>query len=103
MEVRIQNAKDDPTFLMAPVHPVATYTLYNIDKVKLEHLLHSFFADARLDIEITDRFSKKVKPREWFLLPIEVIAEAISRLQDGSIVDYRFDSDTVSLVKAQQS
>jgi len=24
MEVRIQNARDDPTFLMAPVHPVAT-------------------------------------------------------------------------------
>ena len=103
MEVRIQSANDDPTFLMAAVHPVATYTLYNIDKVKLEHLLHNFFADARLDIEITDRFGKKVKPREWFLLPIEVIAEAISRLQDGSIVDYRFDPDAASLVEAQQS
>ena len=99
MEVRIQNAKDDPTFLMAPVHPVATYTLYNIDKVKLENLLHNFFADARLKIEITDRFGKQVKPREWFLLPIEVIAEAISRLQDGSIVDYRFDSGTGMLEK----
>ncbi|RUM95011.1 MAG: GIY-YIG nuclease family protein [Thiothrix sp.] len=91
MEVRIQNAKDDPTFLMAPVRPVATYTLYNINKVKLEHLLHNFFADARLDIEITDRFGKKVKPREWFLVPQEIIAEAISRLEDGSIVDYRYD------------
>jgi len=100
MEVRIQNAKDDPTFLMAPVHPVATYTLYNIDKVKLEHLLHNFFADARLNIEITDRFGKKVKPREWFLLPKEVIAEAISRLQDGSIVDYRFDLDSGGIVAA---
>lgn len=99
MEVRIQNAKDDPTFLMAPVHPVATYTLYNIDKVKLEHLLHNFFADARLDIEITDRFGKKVKPREWFLLPIEVIAEAISRLKDGSIIDYRYDPESGSLVE----
>jgi hypothetical protein len=26
----------------------------------LRHLLHDFFADARLDIEITDRFGKKV-------------------------------------------
>lgn len=99
MEVRIQNAKDDPTFLMAPVHPVATYTLYNIDKVKLEHLLHNFFADARLNIEITDRFGKKVKPREWFLLPIEIIAEAVSRLEDGSIVDYLFDLGSESIVK----
>ena len=78
---------------------MATYTLYNIDKVKLEHLLHSFFADARLNIEITDRFGKKVKPREWFLLPIEVISEAISRLQDGSIVDYRFDPDKAVLFR----
>jgi hypothetical protein len=100
MEVRIQNAKDDPTFLMAPVHPVTTYTLYNIDKVKLEHLLHNFFSDARLNIEITDRFGKKVKPREWFLLPIEVIAEAISRLQDGSIINYRFDVDSGHLVRS---
>ena len=99
MEVRIQNAKDDPTFLMAPVHPVATFTLYNIDKVKLENLLHNFFSDARLKIEITDRFGKKVKPREWFLLPIEVIEEAIVRLQDGSIVDYQFEADKGGLVR----
>lgn len=99
MEVRIQNAKDDPTFLMAQVHPVATYTLYNINKVKLEHLLHNFFADARLDIEITDRFGKKVRPREWFLLPAEVIAEAVSKLEDGSIIDYEFDLDRSLIVE----
>lgn len=99
MEVRIQNAKDDPTFLMAQVHPVATYTLYNINKVKLEHLLHNFFADARLNIEITDRFGKKVRPREWFLLPVEIIAEAVSRLEDGSIIDYEFDLDSGLIVE----
>lgn len=98
MEVRIQNAKDDPTFLMAAVHPVATYTLYNIDRVKLEHLLHTFFAEARLNLEIADRFGKKVKPREWFLLPPEVIFEAVSRLKDGSIVNYRYDASLAALV-----
>lgn len=65
--------------LMAPVHPVTTYTFYNIDKVKLEHLLHKLFSDARLSIEITDRFGKKVKLREWFLVTVEVIGEAITR------------------------
>lgn len=98
MEVRIQNAKDDPTFLMAAVYPVATYTLYNIDRVKLEHLLHTFFADARLNLEITDRFGKKIKPREWFLLPPEVISEAVSRLKDGSIVKYRYDASLGALI-----
>ena len=98
MEIRIQNAKDDPTYLMAPVHPVTTYTLYNIDRVKLEHLLHDFFAATRLDIEITDRFGKKVRPREWFLLPEFVIAEAVSRLKDGSIVNYRYDAQAAAIV-----
>lgn len=98
MEVRIQNAEHDPTFLMAPVHPVATYALYNIDKVKLENLLHRFFADVRLDIEIPDRMGKVIRPREWFLVSKEVIAEAIQRLKDGSIVDYRFDSETGKII-----
>ncbi len=98
IEERIQHAKDDPTFLMAPVHPVATYTLYNINKVKLEHLLHNFFADVRLNIEITDRFGKKVKPREWFLVPQEAISEAICRLQDGTIIGYRYDKEKTKLL-----
>ncbi|AWL92113.1 GIY-YIG nuclease family protein [Bradyrhizobium ottawaense] len=98
MEIRIQNAKDDPTFLMAPVHPVTTYTLYNIDRVKLEHLLHDFFASARLDIEITDRFGQKVRPREWFLVPSFIIGEAVARLKDGSIVNYFYDRDAGALV-----
>lgn len=100
MEIRIQNAKDDPTFLMAAVHPVATYTLYNIDRVKLEHLLHDFFAGARLDIEITDRFGKKIKPREWFLLSPGIISEAIARLKDGSIVKCRYDASQSKIVVA---
>jgi hypothetical protein len=98
MEVRIQNAKDDPTFLMAGVHPVTTYTLYNIDRVKLEHLLHDFFGGARLNIEITDRFGKKVRPREWFLISPAVIGDAVARLKDGSIVNYRYDANTGAIV-----
>jgi hypothetical protein len=65
IEIRIQNAKDDPTFLMAGVHPVATYTLYNIDRVKLENLLHTFFAEARLNLEMrmirSTRFPARVR------------------------------------------
>jgi len=98
MEIRIQNAKDDPTFLMAGVHPVATYTLYNIDRVKLENLLHTFFAEARLNLEITDRFGKNIKPREWFLVPPEAISEAVTRLKDGSIVKYRYDAASATLL-----
>ena len=59
--------------------------------MKLENLLHKFFADARLDIEILDRFGKPIKPREWLLLSIEIIDEAASRPIDSTIIDYRFN------------
>ena len=64
---RIANAKLDPTFLMADVEIVATYELYNINRTKLENLIHRIFDPARLDIEIKDRFGNPVIPREWFL------------------------------------
>jgi hypothetical protein len=91
LEDRIRGAKDDPTFLMAPVHPVRAYDAINLNANKFEHLMHRFFADARLNIEIKDRFGKPFRPREWFLLPLSVIEMAIAMLLDGSIVRHRYD------------
>lgn len=103
METRIQYAADDPTFLMAAVAPVKTYALYNIDKVKLENLLHKFFSNARLDIEIPDRFGKVVRPREWFLLPLTVIDEAVARLVDGSIIGRVYDARLGQIVRVSSN
>jgi hypothetical protein len=63
----------------------------------LHALQHRPRQAARLDIEIADRFGKKVRPREWFLLPPSIIGEAVARLKDGSIVNYRYDPDRVAL------
>jgi hypothetical protein len=99
VERRIANAKVEPTFLLAEVEVVTTYVLYHIDRTKLENLLHRFFAPGRLDITITDRFGNPVSPREWFQVPLFVIDEAIERIRDGSITDYRYDPDRVALVR----
>jgi len=98
VEERIVAAKDDPTFLMAPVKPVKTYRAYNIDPVKMENLLHRFFGSACLEIEILDRFNKPCKPREWFMVSIEVIDQAIKMLIDGSIVNHRYDREAGRIV-----
>ena len=94
---RLVNAKLDPTFLMADVEIVATYELYNINRSKLEALLHRFFAGARLDLEIADRFGNPVRPREWYLVPLPVIDEVVARIQDGSIVNYEYHPELASL------
>ena len=95
---RIANAKLDPTFLMAEVEIVATYELYNINRSKLEYLIHRIFDPARLDIEIKDRFGNPITPREWFLVPLFAIDQAVEKIRDGSIAGYRYVPQEAALV-----
>ena len=96
---RLANCKLDPTFLMADVEIVATYTLYNINRTKLENLIHRIFDPARLDIEIKDRFGNPVVPREWFLVPRFVVDDAVEKIRDGTITHYIYDPNAAGLVR----
>ena len=91
VDKRIAGAQLEPTFLMANVEIVATYELYNINRTKLENLLHRIFEPARLNIEIIDRFGNPVSPREWFLVPLHVINDAVEKVKDGSIQKFIYD------------
>ncbi len=82
---------------------IATYVLYHVNRIRLENLLHRVFAAARLDLEIKDRFGNPVRPKEWFLAPLNVIDEVVQRIKDGTIVAYEYDPATASLVKAARS
>ena len=99
VETRIASANLDPTFLMADVEVVATYELYNINRIKLENLIHRVFDPAQLDIEIRDRFGNPVKPREWFLVPIFVVNEVVERIKDGTITNVVYDPKSARLVE----
>ena len=83
---------------MADVEIVATYDLFNINRAKLERLIHRVFNPARLDITITDRFGNPVVPQEWFLVPLFVIEEAVERIKDGSITGFVYDPSKAALV-----
>ena len=99
VDTRIANAKLDPTYLMADVDIVAKYELYNINRIKLENLIHRVFGSARLDIEVKDRFGNLIAPREWFLVPIFVVDEVVERIKNGTITDYVYDPKAARLVK----
>jgi hypothetical protein len=98
VEKRVSIAKNDPTFLMADVEIVATYKLANINRVKLEALIHKFFASARLDIQIVDRFGKPVTAREWFLVPLFIINEFVERIKSRDIKDYYYDKASAKII-----
>lgn len=97
VETRIANAKHDATYLLADVEVVATYKLAGINRHKLEALFHRIFAPAQLDLTIQDRFGHPVKPKEWFLVPLHVIDEAVERVRDGSIMDLTYDPEEARL------
>lgn len=95
---RIANAKKEPTYLLADVEVVATFKLANVNRNALEAMLHKFFGSARLDMELKDRFGGQVEPREWFLVPLPVIDEAIQRIKDGTIGNFHYDPQSASIV-----
>jgi hypothetical protein len=102
IETRIANASLDPTFLMADVEVVTTYKLFNVNRVKLENIIHRVFGSAQMDIEIQDRFGNPVKPREWFLVPHFVVDEAVERIKDGTIPQFVYDPATATLVRSME-
>jgi hypothetical protein len=100
VERRIANARLDPTFLMADVEIVATYELFNVNRARLENLIHRVFGAARLNVEVKDRFDQPIVPREWFLVPLFAIDEVVSRIKDGTITGYVYDPKAAKLVLA---
>ena len=98
IETRIAGAENDSTYLLAGVEVVATYKLHNVNRTRLENIFHRLFGAAQLDLTIEDRFGNPVKPREWFLVPLHVIDEAVQRIRDGSITDVVYDLKTARLV-----
>lgn len=100
VETRIANAVHDATYLLAEVDVIATYKLVGINRAKLENLLHRIFARAQLDLVIKDRFGHPVRPREWFLVPLPAIDEAVTRIRDGSIEGMTYDPESARLIPA---
>ena len=100
VQTRIADAVNDATYLLAPVEIVAEYKLHNLSRTRLENIFHRLFSAVQLDLTIEDRFGKPVKPREWFVVPLHVIDEAVERIRDGTITQVVYDQSTAALTAA---
>lgn len=99
VEDHICNAEKDPTYPLAPVEVVATWKLANIRRFKFEQTIHRIFGAATLQVRIQDWFGNAVEPREWFIVPLQVIDEVIVRIQNESITDFVYDVSMGNLRK----
>lgn len=98
VEERIKNAEKQPTYLMAPVTIMGVWKGYNMNPQKLEQLLHNFFGNSCLNVDVFDDKGIRHTPQEWFIAPIEVIEQAIELIINGKIVNYKFDAENLSIV-----
>ncbi len=101
---RIADARNDPTFLLAPVEVVATYALLNLPRERVEELLHRFFESARpAKLFIVDRFGKRVNPREWFYVLPDHVGQAAALLKEGRLHLYQYDREQQKIVEKDSS
>lgn len=94
---RVKNASKEPTYLMAPVKVEDIYQCYNLNPQKFELLLHTFFGNSRLQLDVHDSLGVRHSPREWFIAPIKVIDIAVQLLINGEIIHYRYNSDSMEI------
>ena len=83
VEDRIANAKNEPTYLYADVSIIATWKVYNIKAVDLENALHNLF--RKVQFQLT---AGSATPKEWYVVPIGIIEEAVERLIRGERLYY---------------
>lgn len=90
---RIKNAANEPTYLMAPVTVESTWLCYNMNAQKFEALIHQFFGHTCLEVDVFDKKGIRHTPREWFIVPLEAVEQAVSLITSGEIVNYRYDKE----------
>lgn len=90
---RVKNAKHEATYLFSDIKNLKAWKVYNRNADKLENLLHRFFAKACLDIDLFNDKGQRLNPREWFVVPFEVIEEAIQLILNENIVNYNYDTE----------
>ncbi len=99
VEERIENAENETTFLMAPVKIVSSYKTFNLNPQKFEDLIHQVFSNRRLDIKVADKEGNLKQPKEWYIVPIRVIEQAIELIINKQIQNYKFDHLQNKIVK----
>jgi hypothetical protein len=96
---RIQNATKEPTYLMSDVEVILTARCYNLDVPYLETNIHRFFSGTNLQLEIRDNQGILHYPREWFIVPLSVVEEAIQLIVKKEIGHYKYDPHMKVIIK----
>jgi len=99
VEERLKNAENETTYLMAPVRHIASWQCFNMNPQKFEQLIHVFFGQVCLNVDVYDAEGNRHIPKEWFIVPLPIIEQAINLIISGEIVRYRYDTKLQKIVE----
>ncbi|MDV7187627.1 GIY-YIG nuclease family protein [Lutibacter sp. TH_r2] len=99
IEERIKNAENEPTYLMAAVKLESAWKCYNMNAQKFENIIHKFFGNSCLEVDVFDRKGIRHTPREWFIVPLEAVEQAVALITTEKIIDYKYDNTNMVIVK----
>lgn len=99
VEERIANAAHEPTYLMAPVKIEATYKVVNLHSQKFEDMIHQILKPVQFHVTVIDDDGEPHEPKEWFIVPLNVVNTIIVRIMDGSILNYTYNATMQCLEK----
>ena len=100
LEKRLANAENEPTYLMAGVRVIATYTpAGKLDLPLLERTIHHFFSAVALDLTVRDSHGHLHHPKEWYDAPLSAIEHALALLPTGELARHRYDPQLRAVVK----
>ena len=83
VEERVANAKNEATYLYADVEIVAVWKVYNVKTVNLENAIHHLFDKVQLQLT-----AGGYTPKEWYVVPLDIVDDAINILMSGKKVAY---------------
>ena len=93
VEERIANAAHEPTYLMAPVKIEAKYKVVNMHSQKFEYLIHQVLKAVQFHVTVVDDEGVGHEPKEWFVVPLNVVDVIIRKMMDGTIVGYVYNAE----------
>lgn len=83
VEQRIANAANESTYLFAPVKIVASWKVFNVKASAFEDIIHRLFNNVQLQVD-----TGIAKPQEWFVVPFEIIEQAVKYIIEGKPIAY---------------
>lgn len=102
VEERIKNCEHEPTYLMDKVRIVATWRVCNMNTHKLESLIHQFFKAVQFHVRVKDAEGREAVPQEWFVVPLAIIDKVIGYIEEGGIVNYRYNPALQMIEEVEQ-